>query len=177
MFFALFSAALALPIPLGAAPGGGVEFAVGSSAGPTKGHLDVFEAQLDLEARTGFFEGQAGTLSTGLGPRDQRLLYYALEVATFPTIRFDLRKIEGSASELVSRSGSGAVRLVGSLTIRDVALPITIPSTFAWEAEKLRLTGETTLDWASFGVPDPSVLIAKVEPAVSVSFDLAGSPP
>ena len=173
----LVSAVWASPMALSAAPGGGVAFSVGSSAGTTKGHLDVFTATLDVAERRGVFEGQAASLSTGLGPRDQRLLTFALETSTFATIRFDLDKIEGSAAELASGSGSGAIRLLGRLLLRDISAPVAIPSTFTWEGQKLRLSGETTLDWAAFGVPDPSVLIARVEPSVVISFDLAGSTP
>lgn len=178
LFLAMFVAAThGAPLVLGPDVGGGVKFQVGSSAGATEGHVDVFEAQLDVDARTGFFVGQAATVSTGLGPRDQRILYYALDVANFRVIRFDLVRIEGSVAELASKAGSGVLRLIGVLSIRDVASPLAVPATFTWEATSLHIQGEAAFDWATFGVPDPSVLIARVEPTVRVAFDLMGSAP
>lgn len=169
--------AAAAPVELGPAPGGGISFELESSAGPTHGRLDVFTANLDPERRTGQFMGSARSLHTDFGPRDQRLLYYAMDVVTFPSLRFDLSRIEGSVAELASLVGSGAVRLLGELNIRDVRSPVAIPATFAYQGGELHLQGETTLQWAAFGIPDPTVLVAKVGPTVRVTFDLVGKIP
>lgn len=170
----MFATVGAAPMPLGPAPGGGVSFEVGSSAGRTRGHLDVFAAELDIDARAGNFVGQAATVSTGFGPRDQRLLYYALDVVAFPEIRFVVARIEGSVAELSSGASSGVLRLLGTLSVRDVSAPLAVPATFVWEGNELRLQGDFSLDWATFGVPDPSVLVARVEPTVKVAFNLSG---
>lgn len=167
--------AFATPIPLGPSPGGGISFDVGSTAGAVRGGLDVFTAQIDIEARTGVFVGQSSTVSTGLGPRDQRLLYFALDVVAFPEIRFAASRIEGSVAELASGTGSGVLRFIGALTIRDATLPLAVPATFTYEGDKLQIQGDISFEWASFGVPDPSVLIARVDPTLHVVFNLVGS--
>lgn len=167
--------AFAVPIALGPSPGGGISFDVGSTAGRVRGELDVFSAQIDMDARNGVFVGQSATLSTRLGPRDQRLLYFALDVVAFPEIRFAATRIEGSVAELASGAGSGVLRFLGSLTIREATLPLAVPATFAWEGDKLQIQGDISFDWAAFGVPDPSVLIARVEPSVRVAFNLVGA--
>jgi len=166
----------AAPMALTAAPGGGLRFELPSSAGPVVGLADVFSCTLDPEAATGQLEVQASSLATGHGPRDQRLLVYALDVASFPAISFLARRIEGSLHALRAREGSGALRLAGPLRIRDVTVDALVAGTFQWESGTLRLRGEHPLVLADFGIPDPSVVLARVEPALRVYFDLAGSP-
>jgi len=161
---------------LTAAPGGGLRFELGSSAGPVVGHADAFSCALDPEAGTGQLEVEASSLGTGHGPRDQRLLVYALDVATFPAISFVVSRIEGSLDALRARDGSGALRLAGPLRIRDVTLDALVAATFQWESGTLRLRGEHPLVLADFGIPDPSVVLARVEPALRLHFDLSGSP-
>ncbi len=158
------------------APGGGLRFEVGSSAGAVVGHADVFSCTIDPEAGTGQLDVDATSLGTGHGPRDQRLLVFALDVAAFPAISFLARRIEGSLDALAAREGSGALRLAGALRIRDVTMEALVAATFQWESGTLRLRGEHPLALADFGIPDPSVVLARVEPTLRVQFDLAGSP-
>ncbi len=168
--------ALAAPMALTAAPGGGLRFEIGSSAGPVVGHADVFACTLDPDLGTGQLEVDATSLGSDYGPRDQRLLVYALEVAKFPAISFVAARIEGTLDALRAREGSGALRLAGPLRIRDVTVDALVAATFQWESGTLRLRGEHPLVLADFGIPDPSVVLARVEPALRVNFDLAGSP-
>jgi polyisoprenoid-binding protein YceI len=172
----LASPADSATIALNPAPRGGISFAVDSSAGEVRGRADVFTAMIDPEAGTGSVVIAASGLTTGFGPRDQRMLVYALDVPTFPEVRFDLERIEGSLAELRARSGDGALRLAGRLTVRDITAPVALTATFAWEGEALRLRGDHELRWADFGVPDPSVVIARVADTVRVHFDLLGKP-
>jgi polyisoprenoid-binding protein YceI len=170
------SVALAAPISLHPAPRGGISFVLDSSAGEVKGRADVFTATIDPDAGTGSVVIAASGLTTGFGPRDQRMLVYALDAPTFAELRFDLDRVEGSVAELRARSGEGALRLAGRLTVRDVSAAVTLGATFAWEGEALRLRGDHDLAWADFGVPDPSVVIARVADTVRVHFDLTGKP-
>lgn len=165
------AAALAAPQPLSAAPGGGVAFRGTSSAGPVAGRVDVFSASLDLAAGTGLFTAEAASLTTGLGPRDQRMLVYALDVATFPEVRFEVTRVDRprDASPL-----DGPMSLLGTLTLHGVSVPLTVAATAANDGGRLRLRGEVPLTLADFGVPDPSVVIASFAPTVTVTFDLIG---
>lgn len=169
----LVAAALAAPFGLTAAPGGGVGFRAESTAGPVTGRVDIYTATLDLQAGTGTFTAEAASLTTGLGPRDQRMLVYALDAATFPEVRFDVVRVEHphDASPL-----DGPMSLVGTLTLHGVSLPLTVAATAANEGGRLRLRGEVPLVLADFGVPDPSVVLGRFAPSVTVTFDLVGEP-
>lgn len=165
--------ALAAPLTLSAHPGGGVGFRVDSTAGEVRGQLDVFSASLDLQAGTGSFVADPASLTTGLGPRDQRMLVYCLDVATFPELRFDVQRIQRAAG---ATSDDGPVSLVGTLLVHGVAAPVSVPALISREGDTLRLRGELPLDFATFAIPDPSVLVAHVSPTVLVTFDLLGAP-
>lgn len=171
--FAFVLAAAAAPIPFTASSGGGLGFRVESSAGPVVGSVDTFTASLDLVAGQGSLVVDPASLTTGYGPRDQRLLVYCLDVATFPELRFEVQHVQRAAG---AAGEEGPVSLVGTLTLRGVTAPVVVPALVSREGEALRLRGEVPLSWASFSIPDPSVLVAHVEPTVLVTFDLIGAP-
>ncbi len=177
MLCALVLTAQAAPLGLAAAPGGGLRFEIATSAGEVRGTASEFTATLDPEAGSGRLAVAATSLSTGNGPRDQRLLVFALEVARFPEITFTASRVEGSTDALAAGSGTGALRLVGQLVVRDVTAAAVVHATFAWEGQVLRLRGHHDLSWSAFGMPDPSVLLARVGPTARVSFDLEGERP
>lgn len=165
--------AVAAPMVLEASPGGGVGFRGESSAGPVVGRLATFSASLDLEAGTGRFEADPVSLSTGFGPRDQRMLVSTLEVQTFPELRFEVSRIERPPG---GAAGSDVLTLHGTLLLHGVSAPLSVVATLERAGEHVRLRGEVPLSLAAFGLPDPSVLVARFAPAVTVTFDLTGAP-
>lgn len=165
------------PVELSPAPGGGLRFSLPSTAGEVHGAVDVFSAWLDPEAGTASLTAEAATISSANGPRDQRILVFALEVARFATIRFNVSRLEGTMDALRAGEGTGALRLHGRLAIRDVERDEVVNATFAWAGGALRLQGAHDVPWAAFGVPDPSVLLAQVGPTARVAFDLQGKRP
>lgn len=163
--------ALAAPIALTARPGGGIGFHAESSAGRVNGHAAGFTAILDLEGGTGSLMVDPASLSTGLGPRDQRMLVYALDVPTEPELRFDVTRAwrPDSAAEV-----EGQWSLAGTLKLHGIALPLVVPVTVSREGSQVRVQGELQLTLTDFAIPDPSVAIARFAPTVTVTFDLVG---
>jgi hypothetical protein len=51
-----------------------------------------------------------------------------------------------------------------------------IQATLQREGDSVRLRGEVPIVLADFAIPDPSVLIARFAPSVTVTFDLTGAP-
>ena len=147
-------------------------FTVGSTLEEVTGNAGVFTGTIDPEARAGRLQVTAAALRTGLGPRDARLLAYALEVTRFPSITYTVTDARGLAPK-----GGGEAILRGSVTIRDVTRPLDVPVHYGWEGTSLRLSGRVELSWADFGVPDPSVLVATVSPQVTVSFEVVARAP
>ena len=115
-------------------------------------------------------------LSTGSGPRDARMQSYCLESARFPTVVFDVATITGDTAALRAGDGTGTLTLIGSLTIRDVTMPATVPASFTYTAGVLRLSGRYDMDWTAFGVPDPGVIISALDPHMYVTFDIVAGP-
>lgn len=169
----LVLSAVAAPLAFTTHTGGGVGFRVESSAGAVVGTVDTFTATLDLVEGRGALVIDPASLTTGLGPRDQRMLVYCLDVATFPELRFDVQRVQRAAG---SDGDEGPVSLVGELTVRGVTAPVVVPALVTREGDVLRLRGEVPLSFATFSIPDPSVLVAHVEPMVTVTFDLRGAP-
>ncbi len=147
-------------------------FSVGSTLEEVTGRAPTYTGWIDPVARTGKLFVVAADLRTGLGPRDARLLAYAIEVARFPDITLSV--VDGVG---LSPSGAGEAMLRGSLTIRDVSRPLDVPVHYGWEGTSLRLSGHVELSWADFGIPDPSVLVATVSPQVTVHFDVVARAP
>ncbi len=163
--------AVGAPLVYAAHTGGGLGFRLESSAGVVEGQADVFTATLDLTAGTGAVVVDATSLATGYGPRDQRMLVFALDVATFPELRFDVQRVvRGGEGE------EGPITLHGTLLLHGVAMPLSVPALVSREGDNLRLRGEVPLVLADHGIPDPSVLVARVSPTVLVTFDLLGAP-
>ncbi len=167
------AAAFAAPMVLTASTGGGVGFRAGSSGGPVVGRLEVFTAALDLEAGTGHFEADPASLTTGFGPRDQRMLVFALDVAANPLLQFHVHRIQRAPG---GDGDGGLLTLHGTLLLHGVSAAFSVPGTLERDGEKYRLRGEVPLSLAAFGIPDPSVLLARFEPGVTITFDLTGVP-
>ncbi len=165
--------AIAAPMVLEAGAAGGVGFRGESTVGPVVGRLGTFQASLDLEAGTGRFEADPASLSTGFGPRDQHLLVSTLEVLTFPELRFEVTRIDHPRA---GEESSDVLTLHGTLLLHGVSAPLSVQATLEREGDHVRLRGEVPLTLAAFGLPDPSVLVARYGPAVTVTFDLTGVP-
>jgi polyisoprenoid-binding protein YceI len=162
---------------LGVSPGSGrLGFELQTSVKPVSGEALGFSGSIDTDALTGTLSVDATALTTGFGPRDSRMLTTCLEVARFPAIQLVVASIEGDIAGLRHGAGTGAVTLAGTLTIRDVVRPVSVPATYAWEGDDLRIKGRQALAWADFGVPDPSTLLAQVRPEVTILFDLVARP-
>lgn len=141
------------------------------------GRAGQFTGTFDPVAGRGRLVVVASSLSTGLGPRDSRMLYYALDAVQFPAIELKVERVGGEVDLLASRAGSGNLTLAGALTVRGVTRPVEVPARFTWEGAALRLAGSLPLDWTDYGIPDPSVVLSTLSPDLRVDFDVLARPP
>lgn len=132
---------------------------------------------IDPVAGKGTLDIATTGLRTGSGPRDARLQSYCLEVTRFPAITFRATAISGDVAALKKGGGSGNVTITGPLTIRDVTKTVSVPATYTWTGDELRLSGRYDLLWADYGIPDPAIAISALDPAMYVTFDLVARPP
>ena len=151
---------------------GSIGFHAVASLHEFDGKAGNFSGSLDTTLLTGTLVLQAASLTTALGPRDERMREYCLETEHFSDIRFDVSSITGSLEGFQAQRGSGGIFLVGLLTIRDVSQKMQVPATYSWENGGLRLTGRVPLHWADFGIPDPSVVMSTLSPEITVQFDI-----
>jgi polyisoprenoid-binding protein YceI len=101
-----------------------------------------------------------------LGPK-------VLDAARFPAITFHSSAVSGTAS------GPGAYRLVvrGSLTLRGVTRPITLPLAVEVGASGLKATGRMILRQTDYGIEPVSVAgVVKVKNELAIDFSIVASP-
>ncbi|MEV4516889.1 YceI family protein [Dactylosporangium sp. NPDC049525] len=130
--------------------------------GPVEGTLAVVEGEVDVERQTAWAVLDATSFSTGNPRRDKDIKDKRfLDVARFPTIRFD-----GTAPA----GGDGQRRVTGTLTVRDVTRPVTLEVVAARPIDGgqiVRATG--TIDRRVFGVVAGRGLI---RPRLTVTIDV-----
>jgi polyisoprenoid-binding protein YceI len=155
---------------------GRVEFHNTASLHAFDGQARRYAGQLDTAALVGDLTVEAASLSTGLGPRDSRLLSWCLEAVRFPSIHLAVARITGAVEGLQRAAGTGGLTLQGTLTIRDVVRDVAIPATYAWEGPNLRLKGRYDMKWTDWNLPDPSTVLSTVAPEMDVTFDVLAKP-
>lgn len=170
----LIASLLAAPLDL-AATDGRISVRCLASLHEFDTRVGRFTGSLDPLTGRGRLQVEVASLSTGLGPRDSRMLYYALDVGTFPELAFVVDRLEGDP--VAAGAGSGNLTLVGALTIRGTTRSVEVPARYTWEGEALRLTGRQELTWTDYGVPDPSVVLSTLSPELRVDFDVLARPP
>ena len=153
---------------------GDVEFDMSSSLHDVDGAAENFSGEIHLgEARpTGSVVLQAAGLTTNLSVRDSRMHTFCLDVERYPTISFNIGAITGDVEGLNSKEGSGNILLQGQLTIRSSTRDISIPASYSWHEHQLRLSGAYQINWKDYGVPDPSIVISKLDPELNFRFDV-----
>jgi polyisoprenoid-binding protein YceI len=159
----LLAAALAYRInPAKAEAGFDLKATMHTVHGTTKrvtGEVTVDEAEDGAMTLSGRIEVGAAALDTGNGSRDKTMRTESLDVVTYPLIvlvpeRFD------------PKTGT----LTGKLTIRDVTKPVTIAAKLDRQGDRIVATGEFTVPWLEFGVPDPSFAIVRVQKTAAAHF-------
>jgi polyisoprenoid-binding protein YceI len=152
--------------------GSRITFDMSSSLHDFQGKVDSFTGTLDGDAGTGALSIDATSLTTELGPRDTKMHEFCLESSKFSTISFDVKSITGDLAGLQSGSGSGKIVLNGNLTIRDMYVEENIETDYSFEDGVLTLRGSLRTSWKDLGVPDPSIIISKLDPSMKVKFKL-----
>lgn len=151
---------------------GSISFHNKASLHEFEGRAQSFSGSLDTDAGTGSMTIQASSLTTSLGPRDSKMHDFCLESATYGTVSFSVSSIGGDTAGLQSGEGSGTITLNGTLTIRSVGQPVGISTNYSFDGGALRLKGSHAMRWGDYGVPDPSIIISKLYPDMSVRFNV-----
>lgn len=109
-------------------------------------------------------------LDTDSELRDDRLRE-VMASELFPEVRFTSTRLGKECDPtIVTREGSCSGSLSGTLTIRDVTKDIALPTVVRDTAHGYRIEGSIDLRWEDFHVEDPSILIAKLDPVVTITY-------
>ena len=74
--------------------------------------------------------------------------------------------------ESFARGNHCPVEVLSRLTIRGIERAITLPGTLSRRDDLIELVGKVEFSWLDFGVEDPSILIAKLRPEMSVTYTI-----
>lgn len=151
---------------------GSISFHNKASLHEFEGKAKSFSGNLDTVAGTGSMTIQATSLTTSLGPRDTKMHSFCLESDSYTTITFDVSSVGGDTAGLQSGEGSGTITLNGTLNIRDVGQSVAITTKYDHADGALRLSGSHAMQWTDYSVPDPSIIISKLYPDMTVRFNL-----
>lgn len=112
------------------------------------------------------------SLNTNNSWRDERMLE-VLESTKFPEIKIHAQQLRLKCTpEKVQNDAQHRCRdkLNGRLTIKDVTQDITLPIIISLEDGHYVISGQLPIMWKTYGIEDPSIMIATVYDTVKVKF-------
>ena len=139
-----------------------------------KGYMNIKSAdEKNIDSVEGLLEIDATSIITHIALCDTRMQKETLSTDKYPKISFKVNKVI-LVSNKIETDNTIFIKLVGPLSIRDVSKKVEIPVkvTILPDKSSAMVEGKYNLNFSDFNVPDPSVLIAKVEPILSLSFKL-----
>ncbi len=97
-----------------------------------------------------------------------------MESEKFPVVKIDIRGMAENrrcAPSDVSFQTPCEALLLGSLNIHGVTRELKLGVQISEDSGGYKVSGRLPFDWASFGIEDPSIFIARVDPTVTVIFE------
>jgi polyisoprenoid-binding protein YceI len=91
----------------------------------------------------------------------------------YPNVEFELSSVNNICPPIDLNQGKVCeITLIGNLSISGVKKEVTIPGSLLLSNNIYKVTGRFPVTWGEFGVEDPSIWIAKLDPIVYVEFTL-----
>ena len=113
---------------------------------------------------------QVKTFDTDWDSRDEEL-QECMASETFPLASFTSRRLSDSCKPLViDIAGRCSGKLTGTLTMRDVTREVELPVEIVKENNSYLISGLLPVQWADYNIEDPSILIARLDPTVNISY-------
>jgi len=110
------------------------------------------------------------SFNTDWSSRDEKMRT-VMAADTYKIVRFASTRLHQDchpARVRQQRRCSGT--LDGTLTIRGVSKPVSLPVQIVREKDRDRISGSISIAWADYNVEDPSILIAKLDPSVTIAY-------
>ena len=113
---------------------------------------------------------QVKTFDTDWDSRDEKL-QECMASETFPLASFTSRRLSDSCKPVViDIAGRCSGKLTGTLTMRDVTREVELPVEIVKENNSYLISGLLPVQWADYNIEDPSILIARLDPTVNISY-------
>lgn len=91
----------------------------------------------------------------------------------YPNVEFELSSVNNICPSIdLVRGKVCEISLLGNLSISGIKKQVTIPGSLLLNNNIYKVKGTFPVTWGEFGVEDPSILIAKLDPIAYVGFTL-----
>ncbi|MFT4902239.1 MAG: polyisoprenoid-binding protein YceI [Lentimonas sp.] len=120
--------------------------------------LRVLKANLDFNFNA---------LDSRIKKRDSKMCNW-MEIENHPSAHFEMTAVEPQAS-------TGEFIATGTLRMHGRSRPIQIPFTITREGEKIRLAGQTEINYMNWGLEKIRMFIFSVKPLIQPYFKLEGT--
>lgn len=151
-----------------------VSFVLDATAHQVHGAFTLRSGEIRWDPETGTASGtiavDATSAETGNARRDGKMHGEVLESETFPSIAFDVERVEGEIVE----GESSDVRLIGTLSLHGDEHPLTLAAVVAAEGERVEATTSFEIPYVDWGLDDPSVFVLRVAKIVTVTVEIRG---
>lgn len=102
--------------------------------------------------------------------RDEELRH-DMHADVYPNVEFELLRVNDICLDL-DQGIVCNIALLGNLIISGVQKEVVIPGSLFLDKGVYKVSGSFPVKWAEFGVEDPSILIAKLDPIAFIKFNL-----
>jgi polyisoprenoid-binding protein YceI len=114
---------------------------------------------------------QVKTFDTDWDSRDEKL-QECMASDTYPIASFVSSRLSDSCKPtVIDIAGKCSGTLTGTITMRDVSKEVALPVSITKERNSYLISGILPLKWAEYNIEDPSILIAKLDPIVVISYE------
>jgi polyisoprenoid-binding protein YceI len=114
---------------------------------------------------------QVKTFDTDWDSRDEKL-QECMASDIYPVASFTSRRLSDSCRPaLIDAAGKCSGTLTGILTMRDVSKEVALPVSITKGQDSYLISGSLPVTWAEYNIEDPSILIAKLDPVVTLSYE------
>jgi polyisoprenoid-binding protein YceI len=114
---------------------------------------------------------QVKTFDTDWDSRDEQL-QECMASETYPIASFVSTRLSDSCKPtIIDIAGKCSGTLTGTITMRDVSKEVALPVIITKERDNYLISGDLPLKWAEYNIEDPSILVAKLDPIVTISYE------
>lgn len=104
--------------------------------------------------------------------RDEELRH-VMDIAHYPDVSFHLAGTQSLCKpDSLVEAASCTGELLGDLEIKSHRAPQAVGVQVRRDGDDFIVAGDFSINWSEFGVEDPSILIAKVQPQAKIMFEI-----